>query len=566
MTGALAYLAARSALNHLARRAAQLRQPRYLVALALGGAYLWAVLGGAGPEPPAVPAGGRWVELGGAVVLLGVAAWSWTLGGERRGLAFTPSEVTFLFPAPLTRRTLVHYRLAKLQVVIVVNVAIWSLLLGQRHAGVGGWQRAAALWVLLTTVVLHRTGAALARRSLTHHGAAGLRRRLASVAGLGLGAAAILDGLAAGLPAIARVRVEGGAAALAALEAVAAAPLAGVVLRPFRMLVAPLTAADPAHWALAIGPALVLLALHYVWVFRSDAAFEEAAAEWSLARARSGRRRRRSVEEGEASPTLLPLRPVGWPGSALLWKNLAATFRRSRVRTGLVLFGAIAAAVAAAAGGGAPELAQGAGALALTWAGVAVLLGPQWVRNDLRRDLGRLDGLRGYPVRGRTVVAADAAAATVSLTLLQLALLLLAYLGFAGSEGGETTLAERTLLLGAAILLLPPVNYLAMLVQNGAALLYPAWVPIGEEGPGGVEALGQNLVATMAFTLILGLLLLPPVGAGLLVARAADGGLAALLAGVTVGLGVLVAEAVLLVRRLGAAFERLEPSTPGITW
>ena len=41
--------------------------------------------------------------------------------------------------------------------------------------------------------------------------------------------------------------------------------------------------------------------------------------------------------------------------------------------------------------------------------------------------------------------------------------------------------------------LLPGINLLGMLIQNGAALLYPAWVRLGSGRPGGVEALGQNI-------------------------------------------------------------------------
>src|SRR4030095_8240768 len=119
---------------------------------------------------------------------------SWTFGSERRALAFSPAEVTFLFPAPLTRRALIHYKIARLQLLIVLNVAIWPLLLS-RQTGVAGWRRAVALWVLLSTIALHRTGAALVRRSVAEHGAFGVRRRVVSLTLLCVGIAGALSGI-----------------------------------------------------------------------------------------------------------------------------------------------------------------------------------------------------------------------------------------------------------------------------------------------------------------------------------------------------------------------------------
>jgi len=269
---------------------------------------------------------------------------------------------------------------------------------------------------------------------------------------------------------------------------------------------------------------------------------------------------------GAASPTLLPLAPTGPAATALVWKNLAAVFRRRRVRNVALGYLAVAGTVGAASVAGIRGLAQGAGALALTWAGFALLLGPQWVRNDLRRDLGQLDLLRSYPLCGRTVVAVEAAASTVSLTLIQLGLLSVAWLAFVGERGGDTTLAERTTVLLAVTLALPAVNYVALLLHNGAALLYPAWMSAIGDGAGGFEALGQNLLATVAFTLLLALLLAPPAGVALLLAHALDLRPIGLGLGELAGLGVLGLEAGLLARGLGRVYDRTDVSTPGVKW
>ena len=566
MSAALAYLTARSVHNRLAHRAAQLRRPRYLIAFGLGLVYVWLVLGSDRPAPLSqTTLLARSAELIGALVLVGVAAWSWTVGSERRALAFSAAEVTFLFPAPLTRRALVHYKLARLQLLILLNVLIWTLLLS-RPGGVSGWRRGLALWVLLSTIALHRIGAALVRRSVAEHGTVGLRRRILSLTLAGVGLTGAVSGLIAALPALTTLGTAGTASLLEAANAIAAAPLAGALLQPFRLVAAPLAAADARAWTTAIGPAVVLLGLHYLWVLRSDASFEEAAAEWSLERARRGHGRGGPPPRGAASPTLLPLAPTGPAATALVWKNLAAVFRRRRVRNVALGYLAVAGTVGAASVAGIRGLAQGAGALALTWAGFALLLGPQWVRNDLRRDLGQLDLLRSYPLCGRTVVAVEAAASTVSLTLIQLGLLSVAWLAFVGERGGDTTLAERTTVLLAVTLALPAVNYVALLLHNGAALLYPAWMSAIGDGAGGFEALGQNLLATVAFTLLLALLLAPPAGVALLLAHALDLRPIGLGLGELAGLGVLGLEAGLLARGLGRVYDRTDVSTPGVKW
>jgi hypothetical protein len=563
VSGALAYLVTRSAANQLRRRIAQLRRPRYLVAFVLGVGYIVAVFAAHPPRPLShrtVPAGSA--ELIGALLLVGAAAWSWTFGSERRALAFTPAEVTFLFPAPVTRRVLIHYRLARLQALILVNVAIWSLLLG-RQGELPAWQRAIALWVLLSTIVLHRTGAALVRRSVVEHGTAGVRRRVVSLALVAVAAAGTAAALIAALPVIAELGTYGPAVLLRAGEAAAAAPLARERLLPFRIAAAPLAAATTERWAAAIAPASALLLLHYVWVIRSDTAFEEAAAEWSLERARRRAAPGRPPRGRAVSPTLLPLDPRGGPATALIWKNLAATFRVRRVRAAGLGYSVLAVALGTASLVGASGLARGAGALALTWAGFALLLGPQWVRNDLRRDLRQLEVLRTFPLRGRSVVAAEAAASTISLTLIQLGLLGAAWSAFLG-EHGDTTLGERTILLGAAVPVLPLVNYAALLLQNGAALLYPGWMSAIGQGAGGLEALGQNLLATVVFTVLLAGLLALPSGVGVGVVWGLGGGPLAVAVGGLAAMALLGGEAALLAQVLGSIYDRTDASTPGI--
>jgi hypothetical protein len=84
----------------------------------------------------------------------------------------------------------------------------------------------------------------------------------------------------------------------------------------------------------------------------------------------------------------------------------------------------------------------------------------------------------------------------------------------------------------------------------------------------GVEALGQNLLATVAFILVLAVLFAAPVAAGWLVfeALAPAAGDWALAPGVVVGLALLAGELALLVGWLGRVFEQTDAaSVPAAT-
>jgi hypothetical protein len=106
-----------------------------------------------------------------------------------------------------------------------------------------------------------------------------------------------------------------------------------------------------------------------------------------------------------------------------------------------------------------------------------------------------------------------------------------------------------------------------MLIQNGAALLYPAWVRLGSGRPGGVEALGQNLLMMIAFVALLSLALVLPVaiaGGTFLLLRGLLENWAAVPAAV-LALGIIGFEAALIVEWLGGIFERTDPATAGIS-
>ena len=100
---------------------------------------------------------------------------------------------------------------------------------------------------------------------------------------------------------------------------------------------------------------------------------------------------------------------------------------------------------------------------------------------------------------------------------------------------------------------------MAMLLQNGAAVLYPGWVGAGAPASG-VEALGQQLLSVTALWVVLALILAAPVALAAITFLGLEAAVGAWAAAPAygLGLGVLAVEAWLLLRWLGAVFERGE--------
>jgi hypothetical protein len=146
-----------------------------------------------------------------------------------------------------------------------------------------------------------------------------------------------------------------------------------------------------------------------------------------------------------------------------------------------------------------------------------------------------------------------------------------AYLAFWAGGVHEPSPELRTAALLGAAVFLPPINFLAMLIQNGAALLLPAWVRLGPDRPMGVEALGHNMLVMVGFAAILAVLLLAPaaVAGGVFLGLEPVAGwwaaapVAGWWAAAPAAAGALVVtafEARLLLARLGRVFEATDPS------
>jgi len=572
VNGALWYLVAESTRNQWRSRIARLRSPRYSIALLLGIAYFWflyvrpqqhAAQGLHGDDPSA----GVFQVMGDAAPLLIVlyTAWTWLFGGDRTALAFSEAEVSLLFPAPLSRRALIGYKLLKAQLPILFTAVLWVVLMRRSMGSLSPALRVVGVYVMLTTINLHRLAAALVNANALEHRARGARRTLLALVVFVIVFGSIGWALWSAHGAFDRGVGDGMRAALAALRA----PPASMALYPFAAVLAPVFAPSISAWWQAMGPAAVLLVLHVWWVLRSDAAFEESALEASVVLAKRleavrGRHGGATLPTSKGVRRSLPLAPVGAPAVAIFWKNLLWLMRSGALRA--MLIPAALAMVLIVALHGKPDLLA---VMMFAMGGVTtvalLLFGPITVRNDLRSDLLHLPLLKTLPLPGRQVVLAQVASGAVPAAAAQYLTALVAVAGLCGTPMAAKW--NTSVVIGglvAAPLLLLGLNGTTFLIHNAMALLFPGWVKLGEHGAGGIEAMGQSMMTMMVVVLCLALAMLLPAATGGALFFALRGQLFAAVAVAGAGAGVVLgAQCYALIVWLGGAFERVEPQQVG---
>jgi ABC-2 type transport system permease protein len=568
MNDALRYLLWHSARNRLRGQLARLKRPRYLLAVLAGALYFGTLLFNS--QMPSPLSGSTSSALGQliytAVIFVTIAS-GWVLGSDRPALVFSEAEVQLLFPAPLKRAALVRYKVAQAQIVVLFSVLVWVILLRRGGTTLPFWMRAISLWIILSTMYLHRVGASLVRTSAVSHGSRGVRRNLIPIVVVATTVLIVGWTVVRAIPSVRAAMLLGeGGEALARLTT--SQPLAAILF-PFHLLVAPLFADNSRHWLVAVLPAFALMALHYPWVTHTDAAFEEAVADAAAKRARAmaatrnPRRRSVAIAEGAVPKPWFALAPTGHPAIAIIWKNVLAYTRALRLTTVAILVCGvlvIGTAVYSEVGDWS-ELASIGEMLCAIPLIMLVILGPGFVRADLRQDLLQLDQLRSYPLRGSTIVAAEIASTAVILTAMQYLLLALAASLAAFDSHAPVPIAPAVLI---ALVALPTLNAISLTVANGAALLFPGWVRLGDGRAAGIEAMGQNVLAILVSLIVTLLAMFLPLVVATLVASGVSAAAArslnawAFVPAAPIGALVAVGELWLVIKWLGRVFARTD--------
>jgi len=575
MIAALLYLQFHSIKNRLLLRIKRLRQPKYLFGAIVGGIYFYFYFfryffgfrgGRGGFVSTATPENLALFESIGALVFLAVILLGWIFGNQRAALSFTEAEVAFLFPAPVSRRGLIHFKLLRSQIAILFTTVLLTLV--TNRAGGHPWIRAAGWWIILSTLNLHFLGSSFARTMLVDRGISNWQRRLAIFALLLVSIASIFIWAKRTMPAVDFSQFDDFQAIKNYIQHVLASGPAPYLLYPFRLVVRPYLAQNASGFLAALGPALLLMALHYLWVVRSNVAFEEASVEAArrltekISAIRSGNLSGSNPKfKGRRAPFLL--RPIGPEPIALFWKNLIGTGSGFTPRLWIVLGATLifVCAILRNAIGSSdllPLIAMITGML-LLW---SLLLGPQLLRHDLRKDLALADMLKLYPLRGWQIVLGELLAPAVILTVIQWLLLIFTVMLFSRWPGGG--LVEWPLRIGVGFgtaIVLPLLNLITLQIPNGAVLLFPGWFQAGKEGAHGIEATGQRLIFLLGSVFVFILALVPAAivfAVAFLLLKLIFSLLLALPVASIATAAVLAIEAALGMRLLGWLFERFD--------
>lgn len=560
MTHAFLYLTACSLKNRLRRRLRRLREPRYLAGLVVGLLYLyWFVVRNQMRAPRRGRADLTWltsfapdIVVGGAVLLWVVAVLVWLWPFAARTWTFTAAEVQFFFTAPLTRRQLLNYKLLRSQVGLLFSVLIASLFTGAARAAVAGrWSLLLGGWLLFAAIFLHVLGANLTKSSF--------RAPASRVPWLAWASATLMivvSGLLCGTYLVhARALVSrplnDAIFGIVELGRVGAASFA---LWPFRAVLAPIFAATPSAFARALGPALVVLVLNYVWVLWSDANLEDAASAAEQRQAQG-----RSAPAPVVRPAPFSLAARGRVETAILWKNTILLGRYVSLRLVVrVLIPVVVTAVVFGLNSKGGSLAP----LLLMLTVFATVVGPFMIRNDLRHDLQRLPVLKTWPISGRELLLGELLAPIFLLSAIVWFLLAVTLALSPAWKDGPIDVVGRAALLVSVGLLAPMLIAGQVIIQNAAVILFPGWIATGGARARGIEAMGQNMLMFAGTLLALGV--------GVLPASAVAGGLGyvlylflgwpGLLPAAVLLASILVVEAGLVVIWLGRVLERTDPA------
>ena len=558
---ALLFLRLTSLRNKVWSQVRRLRQPKYLFGAIAGAAYFWffifshALKGGKGGGPnrafDAMLAPAH-LELIAAIVLTLFLTLIWVTPGDNPGLAFSEAEVAFLFPAPLARRHLIHYKLLDGLLMSLLGAVFFTLIAGGWASGwVGALRKLGSWWSLNANLALQQTAAALTVARLSRLGLTAGRRRVL-----------IIVGLIAELTAIILFAIHSG---LASVE---------WVLWPARLAVRPFLADSLGSYLLALCPAFGFVALQYFWIHRMETPFEEASIALAqkrgenLARMRTGRLVRFG---GKAKAKSGPFRlgdrlPVE---AAFLWKNLMAApsycNRKVWLGAAVIIYAGITW-LKSRPNVESPLIASVIGGISLALLAYLLVFGPQVARNDLRSDIINADMLKAYPLPGWRILLGSLLAPTVILTGVAWLFLLAAGLGLVPPAGKALWLTPQLRIVAgiAAALIMPALCAVQLLVPNAATLIFPAWSQTSRNMGGGMDVMGQRLIFFAGQLLCLILALLPALvlGGGTIFLTQWLIGLPAAIALAAVPvLAVFILELWFGVHFLGPRFERLDISS-----
>lgn len=533
MLRALLYLRLTSLKNILLSQLKRLRQPKYLFGALFAIAYFYFFFFRHTSVPASAShASSFFLSIGNApgvvaaIVSAGlffVFVFMWAAPSERVGLNFSEAEIAFLFPAPLTRRRLVHYKVLSAQFTALLQSVLYALLFHSRRLfSSDALFILFAWWAVLSVLTLHYQASSLTLAGLAPAQTSPWRARLLRAGAFGCAVIVLVmigQAIADLPPHIDLINHF----ALWVPATFADGPLSWLFY-PFAMFARPFFVRELVPFLTALAPVLVILAAHYCWVVRLNVAFEERAlAHAERQTARITELRRTGMLRVGARPTSgrcppFDLSRARWPEIAFLWKNLLSTSRpwftpRTWLACALALVGVFVVGRILLGdtywklGGSLAALGSVIGILALFY-------GPLFTRLDLRQDLVNADILKTYPLPGWRILLGELLTPTAILTGLVWLAVLAWLLGLTGHEPPKMSQVwmsyDMRVVFSACIAFATPVVIaLELLIPNAVPLVFPSWFNAVRTPGTGIDLMGQRLIFGFGQVFVVFIALLP---------------------------------------------------------
>jgi hypothetical protein len=469
----------------LVRRTGSLRGALGMAAVAgffllVVGSQLGAFYGNDAPPRPDPALLRAWVPVAILVFLL-LDAW------VGRALAFTPQEIDFLFPAPLSRRELLAYHVVSRLGVRILS-GFWASVFVHRYAPSPA---AAVAAVVLAMVFLHLATElmALATAALSAWSSPWVGRGFWAVV-----AGSLISVVGSGIAA-----APDGARPQEMLESVIGSlPLriATFPVRPFGELFA----AESARAALLWGAvSLGVIALQGVLLMVLDVAYTERSLTTSRKRMERLRRMQSGESAGVSRPWKLRLRVprlalVG-PGAPLARRQLLEMLRNPRALMLPMLLPAVYVGIFVLVPLMRGEEPDRAGVWATVGFSVLIPILLPNVGFDFRRDLDRMAYLKGLPLAPFAVAVGQIFAPVLLFAAAQWAVL---------ASVAISSHAVPYAWLAVPALLGPPLAWAMVATDNLLFLLMP--YRLSTEGSQNVQFVGKGMLILFAKFLVLGVL------------------------------------------------------------
>ncbi len=499
-----------------------------LIGLALGGLWIvgTALSLGAGRVTPD-PATIRSLA---AMGLAGLTLMTVLFGGTQGGIPFPPAEVEFLFPAPISRRQLLLYRIIRAMLIGLPSALLFSFALARQSPM---WLGAfAGIWFAFQLIGLTQMVWQL-MLGIAREATAARSRRLILIAAVGLAGLVVATSQASP-----ELSVSG-------LRTFAESVAGRIILAPFRPFTAVLTATSTGELLRSGAVCASILGGLVAIILRLDRNFMEAAVSASeRATVRLADARRGKLVFHRGNRFLIRYRAPRLPrmGGAgpIAWNQLTSLIR-SAGSVALVAGIASAGAMMPTMFGSSPA----AGQLLPMAIGMSLVLLPQFLQYDFRSELDRMPVLKALPLRPVAIVLGELLTPVLLTTCLQAAMLVV--LAVAGTIPGHRLLVVAGFLL--------PANLLIYGAENFAFLLYP--FRVAPSNTPDLQSMLRVALTTMLKLAILALAAGTAAGLGGLT-YLASGRTDAAIATAWIGLWVVFA---CMVPGIAWAFSRFDPAT-----